>query len=444
MTSPAPHGNGSHRGVIGIYGYCSAADDTYGGVESQIRHLAGALTAGGWQVVVHCLSAPLAGWHVADGDYRVGPRTRRLTPGVVEFVPAHGPGLTGAVDENVSASAEHHEELILAFGTRDGWVFDLAFAAADQLGVPVVSFVYFTTEERWYRAQFTSRTRSVAGLADDTERSQLVESSLQVLRRVLDRSHLVIVPTDYVRGQLSGMVEPPDAAKIRVAYHGVAPDLFAPRPQPWEPGDTWLHVSRLSVPFAAHKNLAWSCELLRAARDLDPSPQLRVCGSGNAADLLTDFQHQNGLDGRITVAGFLEQDGLAAQMRAATLLLVPSMMEAGCTVMVEAVMSGCPPVAVDYAGAGEVLRSLGLGDYLVTPTVRDFGNGVHTVVPDLTHARHIIEHAFAHPDQVNEQLAHAAEIAGHRFSLAATTAVLTRHLAAHLPHPEPAGEAVPA
>lgn len=436
--------NGARKGTIGIYGYCASAGDTFGGVESQIRHLAGALTAAGWHVVVHCLSAPLGGWHVAGGEFRVGARTHRAADGVVEFVPAHGPGFAGAVIENVAVSVEHQEQVILAFGTRDGWVFDVAFAAADQLGVPVVSFVYFTAEERWYRSQFTSRTRSIAGLADDTERTELTEHGIVVLRRVLDRSHLVVVPTDYVRGQLSALVDPPDAAKVTVVYHGVDPGLFTRREQPWAPGATWLHVSRLSVPFAGHKNLAWSCELLRAAHDLDPAPHLKVCGSGNAAALVDDFQQHNDLRGRVTVTGFLDQGRLAAEMREATLLLVPSMMEAGCTVIVEAVLSGCLPIAIDFAGTGEMLRSLGLSDFLVAPTVQDLGNGVRTVAPDIAQARRVVVEAYQDPELVNDRLARAAEIAVERFSLAATTEALTRRLPAVVPQPTPVAQARPA
>lgn len=444
VTSLITKTNGSRQGTIGLYGYCASADDTYGGVESQIRHVAVALAASGWRVVIHCLSTPRAGWHVADGKFAVGSRTRQVADGVLEFVPAHGPGFEGTVAENVATSVENHEQMILAFGTRDGWVFDVAFTAADHLGVPVVSFVYFTVEERWYRAQFTSRTRSVAGLADAIERAELADRSFEVLRRVLERSQLVIVPTDYVRGQLAALADPPDATKVAVVYHGVDPQLFIKGPQPWQPGRTWLHVSRLSVPFAGHKNLAWSCEFLHAAHDLNPVPHLKVCGSGNAAGLVADFKEQNDLHNRITVTGFLDQQSLAAEMREATLLLVPSMMEAGCTVIVEAVMSGCLPVAVDFAGAGEMLRSLGLADFLVTPTVQDFGNGVRTVVPDTGHARQVVTDAYRHPEQVNDRLRRAAEITAARFSLAATTEALTRRMPLGQTEPVTTSQAAPA
>ncbi len=418
----------AHRPTVGIYGYCASAADTFGGVESHLSHLARALVAAGWRVVVHCLSAPGAGWHVADGEFRVGPRTREVSADLVEFVPAHGPGLTGAVAENVAASVRYAEQTILVFGTRDGWVFDVALAAAEELGLPAVSLVYFTAEERWYRAQFTSRSRSIAGLADAIERAALDTRGVATLRDVIERSALVVVPTDYVKGQLAALVEPPDATRIVTVYHGVDPELFARRDRPWGPDGAWLHVSRLSVPFAAHKNVAWSCEFLRAMVDLDPPPRLTICGSGDATGLVGDFATQNGLDARVTVGGFMDQPRLAAQMRVASLLLVPSMMEAGCTVIVEAVLSGCLPLVLDHAGSGEVMRSLGLGAFLVTPSTRDLGGGARTVVPEISHAREVVEFAYAHPEQVRRLLDAAADIAGQRFGIDATTRLLCEHL----------------
>jgi glycosyltransferase involved in cell wall biosynthesis len=443
MSLAPPRTNGAGRTVVGIYGYCTSVDDTFGGVESHIGHLARALAAAGWEVVVHCLSAATAGWHVADGEFRIGPRTRQTAERVTEFVPAQGPGVAGAIAENIAASVEHREQAILAFGTRDGWVYDVAFAAADALDLPVVSFVYFTAEERWYRAQFTSRTRAIPGLADDDERALLDDHGQEVLRRVVDRSELVVVPTDYVRGQLSALLAPPAATKIVVVYHGVDPATFGRRTEPWTPGGAWLHVSRLSIPFAGHKNLAWSCQLVRACRDVDPAPRLKVCGSGNAAGLVAEYASQNGLDGRISTVGFVDQRALAAEMRGASLLLVPSMMEAGCTVIVEAVMSGCLPIVLDFAGNGELLRSLGLTDYLITPTVRDLGAGVRTIVPDLEHARYVVDYALRHPDRVNRQLTDAAAVASRRFSLRATTDIVTRHVTHLVTDRESCTEAVP-
>lgn len=417
--------------TIGIYGYCAAAGDTFGGVESHLSHLASALVSAGWRVVVHCLSAPRAGWHVLGGEFRIGPHTTPITDGLIEFVPAHGPGHGGAVAENVAVSRDYAEQAILAFGTRDGLVFDLALTAADELGLPVVSLVYFTAEERWFRAQFTSRTRSIAGLADPAQRQALDTEGVATLRGVLDRSAVVVVPTDYVKGQLSALVEPPDAAKIVTVYHGVDPKLFTPRREVWRPGGVWLHVSRLSVPFAGHKNAAWSCAFLRATRNLDPPPRLVICGSGDAAGLIGQFTAANGLEGRITVAGFLDQASLAERMREASILLVPSMMEAGCTVLVEAVLSGCLPLVLDHAGSGEVMRCLGLDEFLVTPRPHDLGCGVRTVVPDGDQARAIVEAAYADPQRVQRLLGSAAEVARRRYALDATTRLLHARLRRH-------------
>jgi glycosyltransferase involved in cell wall biosynthesis len=377
------------------------------------------------------LSASQSGWHVTEGQFRIGPRVRDAGPGIVEFVPVNGPGTDGAIAENVEISTQYGEEFILAFGTRDGWVFDIAFAAGDQLDLPVVSFVYFTAEERWFRSQFTSRTRSVAGVANEQEAALLQDSGITVLRDVMERSRAVIVPTDYVKGQLATLFDPTVMAKVAVVYHGVDTDLFTPGSGSWQRGGPWLHISRLSVPFAAHKNFSWSCEFLQAARSLQPICKLVVCGSGDGGQLIADFADYNDLRDRIEIAGFLQQSELATWLRQASILLVPSMMEAGCTVIVEAVLSGCLPVVLDHAGSGEVMRALGLDDFLIRPRIRNFGEKVLTVEPDLTQAVEVVTAAYAEPERVQGLLSEATKVAAKRYGLMTTTRLLVRQLDRH-------------
>jgi hypothetical protein len=109
---------------------------------------------------------------------------------------------------------------------------------------------------------------------------------------------------------------------------------------------------------------------------------------------------------------------LAKTYRTASFLLMPSMMEAGATVLVEAVLSGCAPIALDYAGSGEVMRRLGLEDLLVRPVVHRIEGrrhdgaptswGIETVQPDLDQAREVIGARIADPGGTIALLAEAA------------------------------------
>ncbi len=146
--------------------------------------------------------------------------------------------------------------------TRSSW----RAGPLSRLAVPLVAFVYFTGEERWRRAQLLSHTRSIPGIATPVERVAAVQRDIERLRRVLAQATAVVVPTDYVRGQLAALVDPPQATKVLVAYHGVDPAVFPPRAEGWGAGGPWLHVSRTAVPFAGCKNVAWSARLLAAAR----------------------------------------------------------------------------------------------------------------------------------------------------------------------------------
>lgn len=414
-------------GTVGIYAWCDDLASTPGGIESYVVNLAHQLAGRGIGVVVHCLGAGRAGWHVHDGEFQVGPHLREVGPALRTFVPAHGPGFAGAVAENVTVSRRFDERLVLAFGTRDGYVFDLAAAAARELSRPAVAFYYHSADERWFRGQFTSRGAGVAGLAGPDERAAFDAAAMAAIRALGAAFDAVVVPTEYVRGQLSTLLPPAQAARLVVAYHGCDPAVFAPRAEAWDGIGPWLHVSRCSVPNAVHKNFTWSCELVAAAVAAGPPladvARLDLLGQGNAEPLVREYANQNGLGDRIAVSGVLTQRELAERYRRAAFLLVPSMMEAGCTVIVEAVLSGCVPVVLDAAGSGEVMRRLGLDALLVRGVPRRFGD-VETVEPDRAQALAVLARCRRDPAGTADLLASAAGLARSHYTLEPTLAAL--------------------
>jgi glycosyltransferase involved in cell wall biosynthesis len=194
------------------------------------------------------------------------------------------------------------------------------------------------------------------------------------------------------------------------------------------------------VPNATHKNFMWSCEFVRAAFASEPPlsqlARLELCGEGNAAPLLRQFAEQNGLADRITVVGKLSQTALAERYRRSAFLLVPSMMEAGCTAIVEAVLSGCAPIVLDYAGSGEVMRRLGLQELSVRGVPRRFeyrnpdesAGYIETVEPDLEAALGILTRCLHDPAGTSRMLTVAAAIARTEFTIEATVRTLAAGL----------------
>ena len=61
--------------------------------------------------------------------------------------------------------------------------------------------------------------------------------------------------------------------------------------------------------------------------------------------------------------------------------LLPSQMEAGCTIALESVMCGCLPIALNMAGLAEVMKMIGLEEYLVEPKLTKLRYGVSIYEP---------------------------------------------------------------
>jgi glycosyltransferase involved in cell wall biosynthesis len=413
-----PHKNGPW--AVGLYAWCHPdLDRTTGGLESYVAHLARHLARTGVTVVVHCFAEPTAGWHVRDGEFAVGGTLSTPHPSMHVFAPCHGPGFEGTVDEHRAVAEALDERVVIAFGTRHGHVFDTAGAVAARIERPAVAFYCHAAEERRYRSQYTSRVPGVPAVASAAERDAFEAEAVAVIRSLGRDFGALVVPTEYLRGQFSAVLPAEDMAKVLVAYTGPDTAAFPARGGPWTGDGPWLQVARCAVPNALHKNFTWSCELIRATARSLPTARLELCGEGNAAPLIRDYALRHGLTDRITVTGQVPQSVLAEKYRAASFLLMPSMMEAGATVLAEAVLSGCAPIALDYAGSGEVMRRLGLEDLLMRPVVHRIQGRRHdgtaapwsieTVQPDPDQARDVISAAIADPDGTTALLSDAAQ-----------------------------------
>ncbi|MGW4364105.1 glycosyltransferase [Nocardia takedensis] len=428
-------------GAIGIYAWCTDLERTPGGLESYVAHLARFLAAAGRQVVVHCLAGQSGGWHVRDGEFRIGSTLTEVDHRLWAFTPLHGPGTAGAVAEHRAISARFNETLVFAIGTREGYIFDIAAAVARERDLPAVASYNHATDERRFRAQFTTRGAGVAALADAEEAAAFERDAEAVIRRIAVQFDAVVVPTEYVRGQFSALLSAADQARVVVAYHGTGAEMATPRPSPWTGEGPWLHVSRCAVPNALNKNFLWSCEFvvaaLAAGSPVAERAHLRMCGGGNATSIVSDFAAQTGSADRITMVGEARRHELALLYRQSSFLLVPSMMEAGSMTLVEAVLSGCVPVVLDFAGSGEIMRELGLGALLVpargrsVPALDHSGQvcaRIEFVQPDTEAALEVVRRCLHDPEGTNAAMVAAADIARAKFTTEPTARLLDQVL----------------
>ena len=213
-----------------------------------------------------------------------------------------------------------------------GWS---ALQAAEKLRLPVVSD---------FRTNFHSYSRHY-------EVGWLKRPILAYLRRFHNRTVATLVPTEAMRADLAAL----GFQRLRVIGRGVDTKLFDPARRDERLRAHWgaaadgvvlLHVGRL----AAEKNLATLALACEAALTTQPRARLVFVGDGPAR---REFQARlpQGV-----FAGTRTGVELAAHYASADIFLFPSLTETYGNVTLEAMASGLPVVAYDYAAAAAVIR----------------------------------------------------------------------------------------
>jgi glycosyltransferase involved in cell wall biosynthesis len=120
------------------------------------------------------------------------------------------------------------------------------------------------------------------------------------------------------------------------------------------------YVGRFVEAKGMHELLAAFSAL--AARDPDAS--LALVGDGVMRSQLVAMVAAAGLQDRVHMPGGLEPAQVAEWIAASNVLALPSWSEGYPNVVVEAVACGCPVVASDVGGAGEIIHA---GNGLLVP-----------------------------------------------------------------------------
>lgn len=214
-----------------------------------------------------------------------------------------------------------------------GWS---ALSVARKLGLPVTSD---------FRTNFHTYSRHY-GLG------WMQGAIMAYLRLFHNRTLCTMVPTEELRHDLaySGF------ERLAVVARGVDTHRFDPRHRSahlraqWQARDDDLVVLCVGR-LAPEKNLDLLLEAYRAIRGSDAQARLVIVGDGSMR------QHLRANCPDAVLAGQRVGDDLAMHYASADLFLFPSLSETFGNVTAEAMASGLPVVAFDYAGAARLIRS---------------------------------------------------------------------------------------
>lgn len=168
------------------------------------------------------------------------------------------------------------------------------------------------------------------------------------LRKFHNKTALTMVPTEHMRRELSGI----GFKNVQVLSRGVNATLYSPTKrsaalrQQWNVTDgnfTLVHVGRL----AAEKNLTLLMQAYQALRAHDARVRLVMVGDGPERAAL-----EHGFP-EVIFSGLRHGEDLAAHYASADLFIFPSLTETFGNVTLEAMASGLPVVAFDYAAAAQ-------------------------------------------------------------------------------------------
>jgi glycosyltransferase involved in cell wall biosynthesis len=172
------------------------------------------------------------------------------------------------------------------------------------------------------------------------------------LRKFHNRTAVTMVPTEPLRQELQAA----GFRNVQVVARGVDTRRFKPARRctllraEWGVAEDDLVVACVGR-LAAEKNLGVLLQAFEAIRADDPLARLLLVGDGPLRAELTQR-----LPGAI-IAGQRGGDDLAAHYASADLFLFPSLTETFGNVTTEAMASGLPVVAFDYAAAAQLIRS---------------------------------------------------------------------------------------
>ncbi len=136
---------------------------------------------------------------------------------------------------------------------------------------------------------------------------------------------------------------------IELVENGVDLTLWAYAEKKQTPAARFLFIGRL----VDWKRLDVALRALARV----PAAELEVIGDGPMRGAWEALATELGLAGRVRFVGWLPQQACAERLRAATALVLPSVLECGGAVVLEAMATGTPAIATDWGGPQDYITA---------------------------------------------------------------------------------------
>ncbi|MCX7644530.1 MAG: glycosyltransferase [Rhodobacteraceae bacterium] len=170
------------------------------------------------------------------------------------------------------------------------------------------------------------------------------------LQRKTAAARFVVVISSYTRSQMMRQVSPEHWPKLKVVHCGLEEDFFAAEPAPLPEAPVLICIGRL----CAEKGHLILLDALAALGD--PVARLVFAGDGEFRGLIEERIRALGLEGRVTVTGWISSAEVRRLIAEATLVVQPSLMEGLPVVIMEAMAQGRPVISTYIAGIPELVQ----------------------------------------------------------------------------------------
>ena len=168
----------------------------------------------------------------------------------------------------------------------------------------------------------------------------------------LDRAAFGVAVSQFGRSQLKRWADFPTWARLKVVHCAIEPDVFPAEPVPLPDGPLKLvSIGR----FAEQKGQMILIEAMAELRKTLPDVHLSLVGDGEMRSILETAIAAQGLQGSITLTGWLAEDGVQGEIAAAHALVMPSFAEGLPMVVMEAMACARPVIATHVAGIPELV-----------------------------------------------------------------------------------------
>lgn len=195
------------------------------------------------------------------------------------------------------------------------------------------------------------------------------------------RATFVACISDFCRSQAMLFSDPVHWSKLHIVHCGIDPALYTRDTDP-TPGAHLVLIGRL----AAVKGVPVLLDALAALTDI-PGLRLTLVGDGPDRAALEAQARARGINHLVTFAGYKSSTEVAAILKSADALVLPSFAEGLPVVLMEAMATGLPVIATTIAGIPELVRD-GENGRLVPPgNVAALAAAIRDLLSDPARAR---------------------------------------------------------